>query len=82
MYQLSFVPVPDLVFGRLSITRFRLLEIWAKERFDLGDWGSLVAVEVSNFDVEVTVVVKAVPGDGWSERHYQDHSRSESPIVA
>ena len=71
MYQLSLVPMPHLVFGRLRICGgFGLLdEIWAQESFDLGDGCSLVAIEVSDFDVEVTVVVKAVSGNGWSERH-------------
>ena len=81
MDQLSFVPVPDLIFGRLGISRSRLLEIGAKERFDLGDGGSFVAVEVSDFDVEVAVVVKAISGNGWCERHSRECSGRESLIL-
>ena len=41
-----------------------------------------MAIEIPDFDVEVTVVMEAVSGDGLSERHCWDRSRCVSPMLS
>ena len=69
MYQLSLVPVANRVFlfGRKGILGG--LEVRAEDSFYFRERRSLVTIEVTNFDVEIAVVVEAVAGNWGCEGH-------------
>ena len=65
MNQLSFVPMPYGIFTwRDSWSGSGFLQVRTQDGCDLGDGGALVTVEVAHFDVEITVIVEAISGNG------------------